>query len=76
MGSKNWIFLNSESAVAKSINLAPSIGGVTHTHQLKKNKGSKKEKMSRTLMNNCEKVKFLLWEVSQNLSLMVMGGTP
>ncbi|KIV62496.1 hypothetical protein SZ39_5602 [Bacillus mycoides] len=24
-------------------------------------------------MNNCEKVKFLLWEVSENLSLMGMG---
>ncbi|ANN35617.1 hypothetical protein A9498_30025 (plasmid) [Bacillus thuringiensis serovar coreanensis] len=48
-----------------------SLLGVTiHTHQLKKNKGPKKEKMSRTLMNNCEKVKFLLWEVSENLSLM------
>ncbi|PQZ48528.1 hypothetical protein CQZ94_27935 [Bacillus sp. MYb209] len=47
--------------------------GVAHTHQLKKNKGPKIEKMSRTLMNNCEKVKFLLWEVSENLSLMGMG---
>ncbi|WP_033795378.1 hypothetical protein, partial [Bacillus sp. H1a] len=32
----------------------------------------KKEKFSRTLINNCEKVKFLLWEVSQNSSLMGM----
>ncbi|OOR49498.1 hypothetical protein COO16_04370 [Bacillus pseudomycoides] len=47
-----------------------------HAHQLKKNKGLKKEKMSRTLMNNCEKVKFLLWEISENLSLMGMGLNP
>lgn len=46
---------------------------IGHTHQLKKNKGPKKEKMSRTLMNNCEKVKFLLWEISENLSLMGIG---
>ncbi len=43
-----------------------------HAHQLKKNKRPKKEKMSRTLINNCEKIKFLLWEVSQNISLMGM----
>ncbi|PFM55595.1 hypothetical protein COJ48_29880 [Bacillus cereus] len=48
-------------------------GVAPHAHQLKKNKGLKKEKMIRTLMNNCEKVKFLLWEVSENLSLMGMG---
>lgn len=47
--------------------------GITiHTHQLKKNKGPEKEKMTQTLMNNCEKVNFLLLEVSENLSLMGM----
>lgn len=41
--------------------------------KLRKANTPKKEKLSQTLINNCEKVKFLLWEVSQNISLMGMG---
>uniref|UniRef100_UPI003D1E496B hypothetical protein n=1 Tax=Bacillus mycoides TaxID=1405 RepID=UPI003D1E496B len=40
--------------------------------KLRKANTPKKEKLSQTLINNCEKVKFLLWEVSQNISLMGM----
>ncbi|MED0972673.1 hypothetical protein [Bacillus paramycoides] len=42
------------------------------TIKLRKQVNPKKEKLSRTLINNCEKVKFLLWEASQNSSLMGM----
>ncbi|MED1557023.1 hypothetical protein [Bacillus paramycoides] len=42
------------------------------TIKLRRANTPKEEKMSRTLINNCEKVKFLLWEAAQNSSLMGM----
>lgn len=45
--------------------------------KLRKANTPKTEKLSQTIINNCEKVKFLLWEVSQNINLMGMwGATP